>query len=89
MATLGKKVSMGQILRLCELGMRKPYLALDADAWQESTRLNRELHGMGLEVRFLRAPAQYGDVGDMPEQEVLKLFHEAPVCTPSTIFAPW
>ncbi len=88
-ATLGKKVSRKQIERLAHLGVRRFYLGQDADAWQESNRLNQELNGFGFEVRAMRAPAGYEDHGAAPEDLVLDVFKKAPIITPSYVFAPW
>ncbi len=77
-ATLGKKVSRGQIERLVELGVRRFYLALDVDAPHEAARLTRELCDAGYEVYRLQAPMPYGDLGDMPAEEVLQLYQSAP-----------
>lgn len=88
-ATLGKKVSRRQIERLASLGVRRFYIAQDADAWQESNRLNQELNGFGFEVRAMRAPAGYEDHGAAPEELVLDVFQKAPIITPSYVFAPW
>lgn len=90
-ATMGKAVSLGQVKALREpaslldrrevgqlanSGVERVYLALDPDAAQETTRLVREFSD--LDVYLMHAPEPYEDLGDMPPEEVLALFHRAP-----------
>lgn len=84
-ATMGKKVSDGQldILRFC--GIKKLYLALDPDAYRESQDVVRKMSGE-MEVYDMRPPRGKKDLGEMSMEEVLALQKSAIRVTPSYLF---
>ena len=75
-ATLGKGVSERQIKLIRNSGITKVYLALDPDAMVETSHLIRDLCSE-IACYYMRPPAPYGDLGDMPFNEVFKLFTTA------------
>lgn len=84
-ATMGKKVSKGQlnILRYC--GIKKLYLALDPDAYKEAQQIVKEMSGE-MEVYDMRPPAGYKDLGEMSMEDVRALQLSAKRVTAAYLF---
>ena len=88
-ATMGKAIGQGQIKTLKNparltreqvsaiwgSGIQRIYLALDADAAKETSRLVREFSDM--EVFVMTPPRQYHDFGEMDYQGVYEAFRAA------------
>lgn len=80
---MGKKISRGQIALIRQNGIRKVYLALDPDAWEETARLVRDFSD--LEVFLMEPPAGKKDLGEMTLPEVHELFLAAPALNPTRL----
>jgi DNA primase len=76
-AALGKAVSGYQLDLLKHSGIEKLYLALDPDAFIESGKILKEM-AQYVDVYDMRPPKGYGDIGEMPLDEVEALMHNAP-----------
>lgn len=82
-ASMGKAVSTEQLLilrnqiRLLQgTGIKRLYLALDPDAYDETMRLVRDFGD--IEVYHMAAPKPYKDIGAMSMEAVKDLFDSAP-----------
>src|ERR1700690_721935 len=74
-ATTGKAVSKGQINFIRSYGVKKIYLALDRNAYAESTKLAQEFSD--LEVYKINVLDGYQDFGEMSFEQCLQAFKEA------------
>jgi hypothetical protein len=83
-ATLGKAISKYQMRLLQNSGIENVYLGLDPDAFREASNLVKNYPDFNF--YDLRPPAPYGDLGDMPMEEVLYLFKNARKIDKSFLF---
>jgi hypothetical protein len=74
--TMGKAVSKRQLTLLRMSGIRKLYLALDPDAFEESARILIEMSS-DMDIYDMRPPEKYEDIGAMPMEEVRDLMRNA------------
>ncbi len=73
--TMGKVIADGQLDLIKAAGCTKIYSALDPDATEDTAQLVRK---RGLEEMYwMEIPKQYEDLGQMPMEEVLDVFHGA------------
>lgn len=87
-ATMGKAISWSQINLLLRLGVKKFYLALDPDAFEETSKLVRDF-GSEVEVYEMEIPLNGNakrDLGDCSLQEAHEIFKTAPRRNASNIF---
>lgn len=84
-ATLGKKVSEGQLNLLRYCGVKKLYLALDPDAYKESQEIVRKM-STEMEVYDMRPPRGVKDLGEMTMEEVFALQKRAQRVSPAYMF---
>lgn len=74
-ASMGKVVSKAQLELLKNSGCKELFMGLDPDAFLEIMSLASKAD---MSVRILRPPEKYGDLGEMPLDEVKALFDAAP-----------
>jgi len=73
-ATLGKIVSKKQIEIIKAHGIKKLYLGLDPDAYQETEKLVKKLYGRGFDLYLLNPTKGKNDLGDCSLEEVYEQF---------------
>lgn len=82
-ATTGKAVSKGQCNFIRSYGVKRIYLALDPNAYAETTKLIQEFSD--LEVFVVKVPAPYRDFGEMSFDECLQAFKQAEPAFPGQL----
>ena len=82
-ASLGKNVSSYQLDLIRQSGVKRLYLALDPDAFNESQAI---LKKMAYDLEIFAMVPQSGDLGGMSFEEVYRLYLEAPKLGPNHLF---
>jgi hypothetical protein len=84
-AALGKGVSKYQLELIRHSGIKRLYLALDPDAFVESSKILKEM-SQYVDVFDMRPPKGYEDIGQMAMEDVKVLFDTAPKLHPAHLF---
>jgi len=84
-AAMGKAVSRQQLNLIRNSGITKLYIALDPDAFVESTKI-LNLMGDDFEIYDMRPPSQFGDLGAMSVEQVRQLYLSAPRITKGFLY---
>lgn len=85
-AAMGKAISRGQINLLRGRGVERVYLALDPDAFAETSRLVRDMSDMEVYYMDPRTVGDGKDLGDLSFDKVLELFRSARRVGPGSLF---
>lgn len=84
-ASMGKSVSDGQLLRIKSYGVSVVYLGLDPDARSSIPHLTRRIHAMDMEVRVVDV-APYKDLGEMTMTQATDAVMSARIAQESDVY---